>query len=49
MPHSFEQSKDQIARLVKHFLTNKAAYTASAYKEAQTRHEFIDPLFVSLN
>jgi hypothetical protein len=49
MPHSFEHSKDQIARLVKHFLTNKTAYTASDYKEAHARHEFIDPLFVSLN
>ena len=49
MPLSFEQSKDQIARLVKHFLTNKAAYTTSTYKEAHARHEFIDPLFISLN
>ncbi len=24
MPYSFEQSKDEIARLVKHFATNKA-------------------------
>ncbi|MBI5291175.1 MAG: hypothetical protein HY872_04780 [Chloroflexi bacterium] len=24
MPNSFEQSKDEIARLVKHFATNKA-------------------------
>jgi hypothetical protein len=49
MPHSFEESKDQIARLVRHFPTNKTAYTASDYKEAHARHEFIDPLFISLN
>lgn len=49
MPYSFEQSKDEIARLVKHFATNKAMYVAPAYKEAHARQEFIDPLFVALN
>ncbi|MBI3177424.1 MAG: restriction endonuclease subunit R, partial [Chloroflexi bacterium] len=49
MPYSFEQSKDEIARLVKHFATNKAMYIAPAYKEAHARQEFIDPLFVALN
>ncbi len=49
MPFSFEGSKDEIARLVKHFATNKAMYVAPAYKEAHARQEFIDPLFVALN
>ncbi len=49
MPFSFEESKDDVARLVKHFLTNKATYIAPAYKEAHARQEFIDPLFVALN
>ena len=49
MPFSFEQSKDEIARLVKHFLANRATYRAPAYKEAQARQEFIDPLFLALN
>ena len=49
MPHSFEQSQDEIARLVKHFAANRATYVAPAYKEAHARQEFIDPLFVALN
>lgn len=49
MPFSFEGSKDEVARLVKHFLTNKATYIAPAYKEAHARQEFIDPLFMALN
>jgi len=49
MPHTYEQSKDEIARLVKHFDTNKSAYFSSAYKEAHARQEFIDPFFIALN
>jgi len=49
MPLSFEQSKDQISGLVKHFLANKSAYTDLSYKEAHVRHEFLDPFFVALN
>jgi type I restriction-modification system DNA methylase subunit len=49
MAYTFDQSKDEIARLVKHFETNRAAFLASAYKEAQARQEFIDPLFIALN
>jgi len=49
MPFSLEQSKDEITRLVKHFLANQATYRAPAYKEAHARQEFIDPLFVALN
>jgi len=49
MPYTFEQSKDEIARLVKHFATNRTQYLAPAYKEAHARQEFIDPLFIALN
>jgi type I restriction-modification system DNA methylase subunit len=49
MPFTFDQSKDEIARLVKHFSTNQAAFMAPGYKEAQARQEFIDPLFIALN
>ncbi|MGD0172872.1 MAG: TaqI-like C-terminal specificity domain-containing protein [Anaerolineales bacterium] len=49
MAYTFDQSKDEIARLVKHFETNRAAYLATAYNEAQARQEFIDPLFIALN
>jgi hypothetical protein len=48
MPITFEQSKDEIARRVKHYLTNRAHYRGGAYKEAHARQEFIDPLFIAL-
>jgi len=49
MSYSFDQAKDEVAKLVKHFTTNRAVYIASAYKEAHARQEFIDPLFMALN
>ncbi|MBN2085822.1 MAG: N-6 DNA methylase [Anaerolineales bacterium] len=49
MTYTFDQSKDEIARLVRHFSTNRAAFLAAGYKEAQSRQEFIDPLFIALN
>jgi hypothetical protein len=49
MPFTFDQSKDEIARLVKHFSANQAAFLAPGYKEAHARQEFIDPLFIALN
>jgi hypothetical protein len=49
MTYTFDQSKDEIARLVKHFTANRIAYQAPGYKEAQARQEFIDPLFIALN
>src|SRR3990170_4419846 len=48
MAPAFEESKDAIAQLVKHFATNREQYCASDYKEAHARQEFIDPLFVAL-
>jgi adenine-specific DNA methylase len=49
MPYTFDQSKDQIAHLVRHFTANRAAFLSPAYKEARARQEFIDPLFLALN
>ena len=48
MPYSFDQSKDAVAQLVKHFATNLTTYRAPGYKEAHARQEFIDPLFAAL-
>jgi hypothetical protein len=45
VPSTFEQSKGDIARLVRHFALNREAYRAPAYKEAHARQEFIDPFF----
>ena len=44
----FASSLDLIARLVKQFRTNRAAYHAPEYKEAHARQELIDPLFIAL-
>jgi type I restriction-modification system DNA methylase subunit len=48
MTTTFQQSLDEIARLVKQFSTNRAYYLAPGYKEADVRQEFIDPLFNAL-
>jgi predicted type IV restriction endonuclease len=48
MAPTFQHSQDEIAKLVKRFLTNRAAYHAPAYKEAHVRQEFIDPMFAAL-
>ncbi|MBI5879854.1 MAG: Eco57I restriction-modification methylase domain-containing protein [Chloroflexi bacterium] len=45
---TFDQSRAQIASLVKHYLTNREAYHAPRYKEAEARRELIDPLFTAL-
>jgi len=37
-----------VAKLVKQFRTNLAAYHAPAYKEAHARQDLIDPLFIAL-
>ena len=34
----------EIRRLIERFQENRDVYCSSAYNEAQTRHEFIDPL-----
>ncbi len=44
----YNTSLDLIARLVKQFHTNRAAYHAPNYKEAHARQDLIDPLFIAL-
>jgi hypothetical protein len=48
MALAFDQSKDEIARLVDYFAINRNEYLGPKYKEAQARMEFIDPLFAAL-
>ena len=48
MAITFQQSIEEVARLVKQFNTNRAAYMAAAYKEASARKDLIDPLFMAL-
>jgi len=49
MTKAFDQSLDEIARLVKHYRTNRAACHAPGYKEAHARQNLIDPLFIALD
>lgn len=48
MATTYDDSLEQIARLVKQFQTNSATYLAPAYNEAQARQQLIDPLFIAL-
>jgi type I restriction-modification system DNA methylase subunit len=45
---SFDESLDQIATLVAYYKTNRQAYLAADYKEAQIRQNLIDPFFIAL-
>ena len=45
---SFDESLDQIAKLVAYYKTNAQAYLAVDYKEAQIRQNLIDPFFIAL-
>jgi len=45
---TFDQARDEIAKLVKQFRTNRAAYLAPDDKEAHARQDLIDPLFIAL-
>jgi len=44
----YTTSLDLVARLVRQFRTNLAAYHAPDYKEALARQDLIDPLFIAL-
>ncbi len=48
MAPSVQQGKDQVARLVKQFATNRDAYYAPDYKEAHVRQELLNPFFLAL-
>ncbi len=45
MSKSFEQSKDEIARLCQYFTTNRKSFLAPGVKEAHVRQSLIDPVF----
>lgn len=48
MNKTFDQGKDEIAKLCHHFRTNRLAYLATGIKEAHIRQSLIDPLFETL-
>jgi hypothetical protein len=48
MPKSFEQSKDEVAKLCDYFAKNRQSYLVSGIKEAHVRQSLIDPFFEAL-
>ena len=48
MSKTFEQGKDEIAKLCRYFQTNHNSFLAPGVKEAHVRQTLIDPLFESL-
>ncbi|MCX7044785.1 MAG: Eco57I restriction-modification methylase domain-containing protein [Candidatus Sumerlaeota bacterium] len=45
---SFDQAKDEIAKLCQYFATNRQAFLAFGVKEAHVRQSLIDPFFEAL-
>ncbi|MCG2812248.1 MAG: N-6 DNA methylase [Candidatus Aminicenantes bacterium] len=45
MSKTFDQSKDEIARLCQYFTTNRRSFLAPGVKEAHVRQSLIDPFF----
>jgi hypothetical protein len=48
MSKTFDQGKDEVARLCRFFATNQLGFHAPGVKEAHIRQQLIDPFFVSL-
>ena len=48
MSKTFEQGKDEVAKLCKYFTTNQKSFFAPGIKEAHVRQSLIDPLFEAL-
>jgi predicted type IV restriction endonuclease len=48
MSKTFEQGKEEVARLCRYFETNRQAFLAPGVKEAQVRLMLIDPFFEAL-
>lgn len=48
MNKTFEQGREEIARLCQYFATNRQAFIAAGVKEADIRQSLIDPLFEAL-
>ena len=48
MSKTFDQGKDEVAKLCRYFATNKEAFFAPGVKEAHVRQSLIDPFFEAL-
>ncbi|MGB9005919.1 MAG: hypothetical protein WCB96_09365, partial [Candidatus Aminicenantales bacterium] len=48
MSKTFDQGKDEIAKLCRYFATNRQAFLAPGVKEAHVRQSLINPLFEAL-
>ena len=48
MGKTFEQGKDEVAKLCQYFATNQQSFLAPGVKEAHVRQSLIDPLFEAL-
>jgi len=48
MTKTFDQGKDEIAKLCHYFATNRQSYLGPAIKEAHVRQSLIDPFFEAL-
>ena len=48
MSKTFDQSKDEIAKLCQYFTTNRKSFLAPGVKEAHVRQSLIDPFFAIL-
>ena len=48
MSKTFDQGKEDVAKLCRYFATNRQAFLASGVKEAHVRQSLIDPFFESL-
>ncbi len=49
MSKTFEQGREEIARLCRYFADNRQAFLAAKVKEAHIRLSLIDPLFGKMN
>jgi len=48
MSKTFDQSKDEVAKLCQYFTTNRQSFLAPGVKEAHIRQSLIDPFFEAL-
>ena len=48
MSKTFDQSKDEVAKLCQYFATNRKSFLAPGVKEAHVRQSLIEPFFEAL-
>ena len=48
MSKTFDQGKEEVVKLCRHFTTNRQAFLAPGIKEAHIRQMLIDPFFEAL-